>query len=58
MIHEITIGIEAPDREQAVALAQALVQIKNSLSDQDLKDLARLLKEKPGMVKTAKRFLG
>jgi len=58
MKHEITIGIEAQSEKQAEELAQALVQIKNSLSDKDLLDLAKILKEKPGIIKTAKKFLG
>lgn len=57
MKHEITIGIEAQSGQQAEELAQALVQIKNSLSDKDLLDLAKILKEKPGIIKTAKKFL-
>lgn len=58
MRQEITIGIEAPSKEYAQRIAEALVQIKNSLSDKDLVDLARLLKENPGIIKTAKKFLG
>lgn len=58
MKHEITIGIEAQTEKQAEELGQALVQIKNSLSDKDLLDLAKILKEKPGIIKTAKKFLG
>ncbi len=58
MVHKITIGIEAQSEKQAEELAKALVEIKNSLSDKDLLDLANLLKEKPGIVKTAKKFLG
>lgn len=58
MKHEITIGIEAQSEQQAEELAEALVQIKNALSDKDLLDLARILKEKPGIIKTAKKFLG
>lgn len=58
MEHQITIGIEAESQQKAVAIVQALVQIKNCLSEQDLIELAKILKEKPGLVKTAKKFLG
>lgn len=58
MVHEIKIGINAPTQEQATELAQALIDIKNHLSDKDLKDLAKLLKTNPNIVKTAKQFLG
>lgn len=57
MVHKITIGIEAPTEQKAEEIANSLVSIKNSLSDKDLLDLAKLLKEKPGIVKTAKKFL-
>lgn len=56
MVHKVTIGIEAPSEKQAVELAQALVKIKNSLSDNDLLELAKILKENPGIVQTAKKF--
>lgn len=58
MEHQITIGIEADSQPKAVAIAQALVEIKNALSESDLLELAKLLKTKPGIVKTAKQFLG
>jgi len=58
MTYKIVVGIDATNEQQADELAKALVQIKNSLSDKDLLDLAKLLKEKPGIVKTAKKFLG
>jgi len=58
MIYEITIGIEAQSEQQATELAQALIEIKNKLSDNDVKDLAKLLKSNPGIVKTAKKLLG
>ncbi len=58
MIYEITIGIEAQSEQQATELAKALVEIKNKLSDSDVKDLAKILKTNPSIVKTAKKFLG
>lgn len=58
MIYEITIGIEAQTEQQATELAKALIEIKNRLSDSDVKDLAILLKNNPSIVKTAKKLLG
>jgi hypothetical protein len=58
MIHEIKIGIEAQDEQHATEIAQNLIDIKNHLSDKDLKDLAKLLKHNPAIVKTAKRLMG
>ncbi len=58
MEYEIKIGIEAQSEQQAIAITQDLITIKNHLSDKDLKDLANLLKKNPGIVKTAKKLLG
>ncbi len=57
MEHQITLGIEADSQPKAVAIAQALIDIKNVLTESDLLELAALLKSKPGLVKTAKKFL-
>lgn len=54
----MTIGIEAQSEQQAVELVKALIEIKNNLSDTDLKDLAKILKTNPSIVKKAKQFLG
>lgn len=58
MIYEITIGIEAQSEQHATEIAKALVEIKNKLSDNDIKDLAKILKSNPSIVKTAKKLLG
>lgn len=58
MKYEITIGIEAQSEQQATEIVNALVEIKNRLSDNDVKDLAKLLKSNPSIVKTAKKLLG
>lgn len=58
MVYEVTIGIEAPNEQQATELTQALLGIVNNLSVTDLKDLAKLLKENPGIVQKAKKYLG
>lgn len=57
MEHKITIGIEAESQQKAIEIAEALLQIKNVLSDSDVMELAKLLKSKPSLVKTAKQFL-
>ncbi len=57
MEHQITIGIEAKTKQQATAITQALIEIKNALSENDLLELAKILKSNPGIVQTAKRFL-
>jgi hypothetical protein len=58
MVYEIKIGIEAPSEKQAVEIATDLVELKNLLSDKDLKELKKVIKENPGIIKTAKAFLG
>ena len=58
MVYEVTIGIEAPNEQQATELTHALLGIVNNLSVADLKDLAKLLKENPGIVQKAKKYLG
>lgn len=58
MEYQITIGIKAESQPKAIEVAQALTDIKNVLTESDLLELARLLKSKPGLVKTAKKFLG
>lgn len=57
MEYQITIGIEAESQPKAVAIAKALADIKNTLKEDDLLELAILLKKNPGIVKTAKMFL-
>ena len=59
MEHKVTLGIEAPSKSQAEDVAMDLVSIRNSLkNDADLKELAKILREKPGIIQTAKKFLG
>lgn len=57
MEHPVTIGIKADSKAQALEVAKALIDIKNALSDSDLLDLAKLLKQNPAIVSTAKKFL-
>lgn len=58
MEYRVTIGLKAESQQEANQLVEALLEIKNCLSNKDLLELAKLLKEKPGIVKTAKKFLG
>lgn len=58
MRHEVKIVIEAKDYETALAIVKDMIEIKGCLSDQDHKDLAKVLKQKPGIVKTAKKLFG
>ncbi|HWY11790.1 MAG TPA: hypothetical protein VN026_10720 [Bacteroidia bacterium] len=58
MKYEIKISIEAKDEATALEIVRALIEIKNNLSDNDLKELAKLLKSNPSIVKTAKKLLG
>lgn len=58
MKHEIKIAIEAKSEAEAFEIVKALIDIKNNLSDADLKELSKILKTNPGIVKTAKRLLG
>jgi hypothetical protein len=57
MTYEIKIGIQAHSEKQARDIVEDLITIKNNLSDQDLKDLATLLKKNPEIVKAAKKWL-
>lgn len=58
MEYQIKIGIEAQSKSMAEDVAIDLITIKNSLSDADLKALAKMLRTNPGIVQTAKKLLG
>lgn len=58
MEYQVTIGIEAQSKSKAEDVALDLINIKNALSDEDLKALAKILKTKPGIIQTAKKLLG
>ena len=58
MVHEVKLGIEAPSKEQALDIAKDLAELKNLLSDKELKDLKKVIKKNPGIVEQAKQFLG
>ncbi|MFY9309357.1 MAG: hypothetical protein WAQ28_09955 [Bacteroidia bacterium] len=58
MEYIIKIGIEAQNKPKAEEIAMDLMSIRNALSDADLKELRTLLEKNPGIVQTAKKFLG
>lgn len=58
MEYQIKISITAKSEEEAMQIVRALLDIKNNLSDKDVKELAEILKKNPSIVKTAKKFLG
>lgn len=58
MVYEIKLGIEAPSEQNAIEIATNLAELKNLLSDNDLKELVKVLKKNPGLVQTAKKLLG
>ena len=58
MEYIIKIGIEAESKPKAEDIAGDLMGIRNALTDNDLKELKTLLEKNPGIVQTAKRFLG
>ncbi len=51
-------GIEAQSKPKAEEIATDLMGIRNALNDADLKELRKLLEKNPGIVQTAKKFLG
>lgn len=54
---EISIkGVQAANSQQAQQVKESLITIVNSLTAQEVIDLAILLKEKPGIVQKAKQF--
>ncbi len=57
MLYNITIsGVRAQNEQEAEQLAASFQVIANTLSVQDVIELAKLLKEKPGIVQKAKQF--
>lgn len=55
---EISIkNVKATDNEQAEKVAEGFQTIANTLSPQEVIELAALLKEKPGIVQKAKQYL-
>jgi hypothetical protein len=56
MEHEIRIGLDTDSKEKALEVAEALVTIRNILGDNDTIELAKVIKAKPGLIKTVKRL--
>jgi hypothetical protein len=59
MEHELKVKIEGLSKEKAIEVLTDLLSIRKSLrSDADVKALAKLLLTNPGIIETAKKFLG
>lgn len=58
MVYEVKLGIDAQSEKQAIEIVKDLVELKNLLSDKDLKELKNVIKKNPGIIETAKKFLG
>ncbi len=57
MLYEINIkDVRVNTEQEAEQLAKSFQIIANTLTVQEVIDLAKLLKEKPGIVKKAKQF--
>jgi len=54
---EFKVKVEAISNANAKQVLTAMFDIKKALSDEDLIGLAKLVKEKPHLVKKAKMFL-
>ena len=54
---EFKVKVEATSNANAKQVLTALFDIKKSLSDEDLIGLAKIVKEKPHLIKKAKMFL-
>lgn len=58
MIFEIKMGIDSQSEEKAIEVATDLAELNNLLSHKDLKELIKVIKKNPGIIQTAKKFLG
>ena len=58
MEHIVKMAFDAPTKAEAEDNAIDLMEINNALSKADRKLLKQLLKQNPGIVQTAKKFLG
>ncbi|MGZ3999400.1 MAG: hypothetical protein ACXVIY_02170 [Mucilaginibacter sp.] len=58
MEHKVTLGIDTPKKEDALKVAQALVDIRNALGDENLFAMRKALKERPGIIEMVKNFFG
>lgn len=54
----IKMAFEAQSKPEAEDIANDLLIVRNSISRADLKTLCKLLKENPGIVQVAKKYLG
>ena len=51
------VKIDAPSNEKARAAIQAMIDLKKSMSHEDLLLFAKKVKENPGLIQTAKKWL-
>ncbi|MBI4946298.1 MAG: hypothetical protein HY840_07850 [Bacteroidetes bacterium] len=51
------VKIDAPTSEKAREAIQAMIDLKKSMSHEDLLLFAKKVKEKPGLIQTAKKWL-
>lgn len=51
------VKIDAPTNEQAKAALQAMIDLKKSMSHEDLLLFAKKVKEKPSLIQTAKKWM-
>ena len=54
---EYKVKVQASSKDMSKRLLKAMFDIKAKLSEDDLLSLASLLKENPGLIKQAKRYL-
>jgi hypothetical protein len=54
----IKMAFDAQSKQKAEDRATDLMGINNALNEADLKELRKLLESNPGIVQTAKKFLG
>jgi hypothetical protein len=57
MLFEYKIKIEAKNKEEAEKALQAMIDLKKTLSYEDLILFARKVRENPSLIQSAKRWL-
>lgn len=56
-IHEFKVSIQAETKQEAKAILTAMFDIKKALSTEDLLVFAKTAKERPQLIRKARRFL-
>jgi hypothetical protein len=57
MEYSYTVKIDAPTAEKAKEALQAMLDLKKATSHEDLILFAKKIKENPGLIQTAKKWL-